>query len=102
MLATRKHAEQLLASLLCAQAECDQQLAREQRFDAMRSVTGCSSIDRAVAATRRMIEQLDRGFEEVQKELDHDARPPEPPPSAQDLHGCEVRVVVGSARVSSR
>ena len=104
MLATRQHAQKLLASLLRAQAECDQQLQREQRSDAMRSVTGCSSIDRAVASTRRMIEQLDRGFEQVQKELDQDAPTPpsEPPTVPQDLHLCDVQVVIGSARVRSR
>lgn len=112
-LATRQNAEKLLASLLRAQAECDQQLQKEQRSDAMKSVTGASSLDRAIASTRRMIEQLDRSLEQMGREADpaEDSpaaapqSPPPPaanppaPPSAADRHtGCEVRVVVGAAR----
>lgn len=114
-LATRQNAEKLLASLLRAQAECDQQLQKEQRSDAMKSVTGASSLDRAIASTRRMIEQLDRSLEQMAREPEaaNEANPPaasstpppapgaeptEPPSAASRLNGCEVRVVVGSAR----
>lgn len=109
-LATRQNAERLLTSLLRAQAECDQQLQKEQRSDAMKSVTGSSSLDRAIASTRRMIEQLDRSLEEARKDVSQDEEPeaaaapplPAPPPtSTPDVNGrhnsCEVRVVVGTA-----
>lgn len=102
-LATRQNAEKLLASLLRAQAECDQQLQKEQRSDAMKSVTGASSLDRAIASTRRMIEQLDRSLEQMAKEqaVDADAAgsdsPTEPPAAAGTTSACDIRVVVGSA-----
>jgi hypothetical protein len=102
--ATRQNAEKLLASLLRAQAECDQQLQKEQRSDAMKSVTGTSSLDRAIASTRRMLEQLDRSLELMTKDGGQEETPPpaDPPAAAGALNGCDIRVVVGSARVGAR
>jgi len=103
-LATRQNAEKLLASLLRAQAECDQQLQKEQRSDAMKSVTGASSLDRAIASTRRMIEQLDRSVEQVAKDL-----PCDDAPAASVAAGIDgvpsnynLRVVVATARAAAR
>lgn len=56
----RKQAEALLRSLTAAKSECERQLERFQRSDAMQSVTGRSALDTAIAQTRRMIECLDR------------------------------------------
>ena len=105
-LATRQNAEKLLASLLRAQAECDQQLQKEQRSDAMKAVTGSSSLDRAIASTRRMIEQLDRSLDQMTKELgagdaENPQEPPEPPAAAGSTRNCEIRVVVGTARAAT-
>ncbi len=68
LLAMRQNAERILDSLLRARAECDQCLQKEQRADPMRSVTGASSLDKAVANTRRMIETLNRAVEEAAKD----------------------------------
>lgn len=65
----RQQASELLRSLESAQAECEQQLAREQREDAMKTVTGRSSLEHAVANTRRMIESLDRAMDEARKTI---------------------------------
>lgn len=56
----RRQAEALLRSLVAAKRECELQLARFQRSDAMQTVTGRSALDAAIAQTRRMIETLDR------------------------------------------
>ncbi len=107
-LATRQNAEKLLASLLRAQTECDQQLQKERRADAMKAVTGASSLDRAIASTRRMIEQLDRSLEQMSRDLES-GDPAAMPPGSPDLpapagttNGCEIRVVVGNAAAAAR
>ncbi len=106
-LATRQNAEKLLASLLKSQAECDEQLQRERRTDAMRSVTGTSSLERAISQTRRMIEQLDRSVEQMKKELEQEggtppAPPPEPPAAAGAPASFDIRVVFGKMRAATR
>lgn len=58
--ARRDHAAAVLESLLAAKAECELELAKGRRTDAIKSVTGKSSLDRAIASTRKMIETLDR------------------------------------------
>lgn len=58
----RRQAEALLRSLTAAKSECERQLARFQRADAMQTVTGRSALDAAIAQTRRMIESLDRAL----------------------------------------
>lgn len=82
-LAMRQHAERILDSLLRARAECDQCLQREQRSDPMRSVTGSSSLDRAIVSTRRMIDTLNRAIEEAARE--------------SGAHAAEVQVTLGRA-----
>jgi hypothetical protein len=65
----RQQAADLLRALESAQAECEEQLAKEQRVDAMKQVTGRSSLEHAVADTRRMIEALDRAMDEARRSV---------------------------------
>lgn len=58
--ARRDRAEAVLQSLLAAKAECEKQLARFKRPDMIKSVTGQSALDAAIASTKRMIESLNR------------------------------------------
>ncbi len=58
----RQQAEALLRSLMAAKADCEGQLRRFKRADAMRSVTGRSAFDSAINSTRSMIEALDRAL----------------------------------------
>lgn len=60
--ARRSQAEALLRSLMDAKSECERQLERFRRMDAIQSVTGRSAIDKAIASTKRMIESLDRAL----------------------------------------
>jgi hypothetical protein len=64
-LAARQRAAELLKTLEQARCECEQQLRTEQRQDAMKTVTGKSSIESAIAQTKRMVELLDRAMEEA-------------------------------------
>lgn len=81
-LAARQRAEELLKQLQQAQAECEGHLRAEQRQDAMKQVTGKSSLETAIATTRRMIEMLDRALEEARTAaLEDAADPAAPPPS---------------------
>jgi len=64
-LAARQRAEELLKQLHQAQAECEGCLKADQRQDAMKQVTGKSSLETAIATTKRMIEMLDRALEEA-------------------------------------
>lgn len=61
--ARRSQAEALLRSLVEAKSECERQLERFRRSDAMQSVTGRTAIDKAIASTKRMIESLDRALQ---------------------------------------
>lgn len=63
--AARQRAEAVLSGLIEAQNECEKQLSRENRRDAMKLVTGKSSLENAVATTRRMIESFDRQIQEL-------------------------------------
>lgn len=56
---SRQQAEALLRSLMAAKSDCEQQLRRFKRTDAMQSVTGRSAFDSAITSTRRLIETLD-------------------------------------------
>ncbi|MEM9083971.1 MAG: hypothetical protein AAGB34_10285 [Planctomycetota bacterium] len=58
---TRARAEAVLRSLEAARDECRARLREENRTDAMEAVTGESSLDRAVDATRRMVEGMGPG-----------------------------------------
>lgn len=65
--AARKRAEAVLLELQAAAADCDLQLQKQNRTDLVRLVTGRSSLDAAIASTRRMIETFDRAIEESRK-----------------------------------
>lgn len=53
-------ARRLLSELIVAKAEYEKELLKSNRTDPMKSVTGKSSLDRAIASTRRMIDALER------------------------------------------
>ena len=55
----RSKAQAVLASLVTAKAQCDEQLAKLRRPDAMKQVTGKSSLDEAISSTKRLIAELD-------------------------------------------
>ncbi len=63
--AARQRAENVLKGLIEAQSECEKQLTQENRRDAMKLVTGKSSLENAIATTRRMIESFDRQIQEL-------------------------------------
>ncbi len=63
--AARQRAESVLKGLIEAQSECERQLSQENRRDAMKVVTGKSSLENAIATTRRMIESFDRQIQEL-------------------------------------
>jgi len=56
----RKRAEEVLRSLLNAKEQTERELSEQRRSDAMRLVTGRTSIDNAIDETRRLIGLLDR------------------------------------------
>jgi hypothetical protein len=66
-LAARQRAAELLKTLEQAQQECDGCLKSDQRQDLMKTVTGKSSIETAMATAKRMVEMLDRAMEEASK-----------------------------------
>ncbi|MFM9957975.1 MAG: hypothetical protein ACKVZJ_07850 [Phycisphaerales bacterium] len=78
----RAKAHAVLASLQAARTECDRQLAQLRRADAMKQVTGKSSLDEAISSTQRLIAELD----EVSDATAH-LKP-----------GCEVEVRFSAAR----
>lgn len=61
--ASRAHAAAVLEGLLAAKAECERELVKSRRSDPFKAVTGKSSLDRAIASTRKMIDSLDRMIE---------------------------------------
>lgn len=71
----RSKAQAVLASLLAAKAECDAQLAKLRRSDAMKQVTGKSSLDEAINSTKRLLAELDEAVE-----------------ASRSKPGCEVEV----------
>lgn len=66
--ARRDRAEAVLQSLMNAKAECEKQLARFRRPDMMKSVTGKSALDSAIASTQRMVESLNRTLSEARRD----------------------------------
>ncbi len=60
-------AEAVLHSLHDAKAQAEQQCKDLKRQDAMKSVTGVSAIERAIAATSRMVDLLKREISEARK-----------------------------------
>ncbi|MCA9311555.1 MAG: hypothetical protein KDA21_10145 [Phycisphaerales bacterium] len=65
----RNRAHALLSSLLRARTECEHQMTRAQRADAIKEVTGSSALDRAIASTRRMIDTLEQAMRDVMNSL---------------------------------
>ncbi len=57
---TRQRAESVLRGLLSAKELTDRELSAQRRTDAMRLVTGRSSLDNAIVETKRMIELLEQ------------------------------------------
>ncbi len=68
--ALRDKAEALLKGLLEAKRVTERELAKFNRPDAMRMVTGRTSIDDGIASTRRMIETLNRSLAQAKRDLD--------------------------------
>jgi hypothetical protein len=60
----RTRAEELLRSLQAAKAESELHLAQSGQRDHLRALTGKSSLDNAIASTKRMIETLTRHLEQ--------------------------------------
>lgn len=69
---TRAQAAEILRGLIAAQAECEATLASEKRADMVKAVTGRSSLEAAIAETRRLLDSLDRAIAEAARELDAD------------------------------
>jgi hypothetical protein len=98
--AARQRAIELLKSLQQAQTECEAHLKADQRADVVKAVTGQSSIEAAIASTRRMIETLDRAVEDARNSLvepDHDVLDEIEP---EEL-AVQVKAKIGQAEVGS-
>lgn len=68
--ALRDKAEALLKGLIDAKSVTERELARLNRNDPIRLVTGRSSIEDGIESTRRMIEQLNRSLAQARRDLD--------------------------------
>ncbi len=67
--AARAQAVSLLASLREARSASEQRLAESSRIDRLKQVTGRSSLENAIEATRHMIETLDRNLAELESDV---------------------------------
>lgn len=65
----REKAESLLRGLLEAKMTSERYLTTGCTVDPMKKLTGRSSMDNAIASTRRMIESLDRTLLELKHDL---------------------------------
>lgn len=65
----REKAEALLRGLMEAKTVSEKHLADVRQTDAMKRLTGKSSMDNAIASTRRMIDSLDRALGTLKKDL---------------------------------
>lgn len=63
------HAESLLHSLHRAKADSESRLEREHRADALKAVTGRSSLEGAIDATRRLIDRLRGAIDDAEISL---------------------------------
>lgn len=75
LLQLRHEAEQLLERLETSSAKSKQRLAENGQRDPMRSVTGRSALESAIASARSMIERMDTllaEFDEVQEAAEAD------------------------------
>jgi hypothetical protein len=93
---TRAHAASVLHDLLEAQAACESTLATEKRSDMIKQVTGQSSLEVAIAETRKLIESLDRAIAGAARELDADCG------DVAGTDGLEAVVVAGRLAISGR
>jgi hypothetical protein len=71
---TRAQAAEMLRELLGAKSACEATLAAENRSDMVKHVTGQSSLEVAIAETRKLIDSLDRALAEAARDLDTDDR----------------------------
>lgn len=62
-------AEALLHALHQAKSDSEQRLASDNRTDAMKAVTGRSSLDAAIESTRRLIDRLRHAINDTQSAL---------------------------------
>jgi len=65
----RDNAEALLRSLVDAKAESERRLSELNQRDQMKTATGRSSMDNAIASTRRMVATLNRLIEEAERDF---------------------------------
>lgn len=70
--AARDKAEALLRGLMQAKEEAERRLAEHDQRDPIAVVTGRSSLEKAIDATRKMIVTLNRRMAEARRDL-HDA-----------------------------
>ena len=68
-IAAREQAEATVQGLVQAREECERQLQQSKKKDVLKSVTGRSALDKAIADAQRMVESLDRAIEEVRRQL---------------------------------
>lgn len=93
---TRAHAARVLHDLIEAKAACESALASEKRSDLVKHVTGQSSLDVAIAETRKLIDSLDRAIAQASRELDDDAG------AVVAAEGLEAIVVAGRLAFGGR
>ena len=65
----RDKAEALLRGLMDAKNTSERHLASVHERDRMKALTGRSSMDNAIASTRRMIDSLDRTLSQLKSDL---------------------------------
>jgi len=65
----RDKAQALLRGLVEARVVSERHLGAGAEMDAMKRVTGRSSMENAIASTKRMVESLERTLEQLKKEL---------------------------------
>lgn len=94
---TRAQAVAVLNDLIEAKAACEATLAAERRPDLVKLVTGRSSLEVAIAETRKLVESLDRAVAEAARDLDSDARD-----VAAAGDGLEAVVVAGRLALAGR
>lgn len=88
----RTEAAGILKGLVEAKAACEATLAGENRSDMFKVVAGQSSLESAIAETRRLIESLDRQIDQAVRDLDTED---------QDVFATEgIEAVVTAGRLS--
>lgn len=65
----REKAEALLKGLMEAKTVSERHMAEVNQADALKRLTGRTSMDNAIASTRRMIDSLDRALGSLKKDL---------------------------------